>query len=210
MKVTQIKLSRMATFCYLVGDEASGHGALIDPAFDVPRILDRARAAGYRITHVINTHHHADHSAGNAEAIKATGAKLCIHAQDAPALGRLTGRAFARMLGGKGSPPPDIVLADGDTLRIGATPLTVLHTPGHTPGGICLYTPGHVFTGDTLFVSGVGRTDLAGGDPGQLLASIRTKIYTLPDDTIVWPGHDYGPSPSSTVARERADNPFTA
>ena len=210
MKMEQIKLSRMETFCYLIGDEASGNGALIDPAFDVPHILGRARAAGYTITHVINTHHHSDHSAGNAQALQATGAKLCIHALDAPALGRLTGRAFARMLGGRGSPAPDILLADGDILRVGATALTVLHTPGHTPGGICLYTPGHVFTGDTLFVGAVGRTDLSGGDAGRLLAAIHSKIYTLPDDTIVWPGHDYGDSPKSTVAHERANNPFTS
>jgi hydroxyacylglutathione hydrolase len=210
MKVEQIKLSRMETFCYLIGDETSGKAALIDPAFDVHRILSMAKAAGYSISHVINTHHHADHTAGNAQVIKATGAKLCIHANDAPALSKLTGRAFARMLGGHGSPAPDRLLADGETVWVGATGLKVLHTPGHTPGGICLYAPGHVFTGDTLFVGAVGRTDLSGGDANQLLVSIQMKLYSLPGDTIVWPGHHYGADATSTIAHERAHNPFTA
>ncbi|MBR9980322.1 MAG: MBL fold metallo-hydrolase [Desulfatitalea sp.] len=209
MKVTQIKLSRMDTFCYLVGDEVSGKGALIDPAFDVPRILETVRAAGLSITHVINTHHHADHTAGNAEVLRATGARLCIHKQDAPALVKLTGRTFARVLGGKGSPAAHVLLTDGDIVRIGAIMLTVLHTPGHTPGGICLYATGHVFTGDTLFVGAVGRSDMSGGDGRQLIESIHTKIYTLPGETIVWPGHDYGDAPHSTVAAERESNPFT-
>jgi hydroxyacylglutathione hydrolase len=209
MKVDQILLSRMDTFCYLIGDESAGTAALIDPAFDVPRILAKAGNAGYTITHVLNTHGHPDHSAGNADVIRATGAQLCIHEIDAPSLGNMTGRVFSRMLGGKGSPRPQRLLKDGDKIRIGAIELTVLHTPGHTPGGACFYTTGHVFTGDTLFVGAVGRTDLSGGSAAQLLASIQNKIYTLPEDTIVWPGHHYGDAPSSTVGRERRENPFT-
>ncbi len=209
MKLEQILLSRMDTFCYFIGDEVSGHAALIDPAFDVPRILGTVRKAGYSVTHVINTHHHADHSAGNADVIGATGARLYIHTADAAALGKMTGRAFARMLGGKGSPTADRLVTDGDRIKIGATELKVLHTPGHTPGSICLYTSGHCFTGDTLFVGAVGRSDLAGGSAKQLLASIQNKIYTLPEETMVWPGHDYGDTPSSTVADEKRYNPFT-
>ena len=110
----------------------------------------------------------------------------------------------------KGSPVPDVLLKDNDFIQIGASiNLRVIHTPGHTPGSIGLYSDGHVFTGDTLFVGAVGRTDLPGGSPKQLLASIREKIYTLPGSTIVWPGHDYGPYPSSTVEREKHTNPFT-
>ncbi len=209
MRVEQIKLSRMKTFCYLVGDEASGSAALIDPAFDVPGILETATRAGYTITHVINTHHHADHTAGNLESIKATGAQLCIHKDDAAALTKIAGKAFARMLGGKGSPPSDRQLTDGDLLRIGAIELRVLHTPGHTPGSICLHTPGHLFTGDTLFVGAVGRTDLPGGNTRQLITAIQKRLYTLPDATIVWPGHDYGDRPSSTIFYEKNNNPFT-
>ena len=199
----------MEVFCYLVWDEVSGDGALIDPACDVPRLLEKARKARVAITHVINTHHHADHTAGNAEVIRATGARLCIHAKDAPLLGKMTNRAFARMLGGKGSPKPHRLLKDGDVVRMGATGLTVLHTPGHTPGGICLYSPGHLFTGDTLFVGAVGRTDLNGGDTRQLIEAIHTKIYTLPGETIVWPGHNYGDTPTTTIKEQKKSNPFT-
>ena len=118
-------------------------------------------------------------------------------------------RAFTRMLGGEKSPRPDRLLKDGDIINIGRTKLTVIHTPGHTKGSICLYTPGHLFTGDTLFVGGVGRTDLPGGSMSQMLKSIHEKLYTLPGDTHVWPGHDYGLSPSSTISREKETNPFT-
>ena len=101
------------------------------------------------------------------------------------------------------------MLQDNDIIPIGEVRLTVLHTPGHTPGSICLYTDGHIFTGDTLFVGAVGRTDLPGGSHQQLIDSIHEKIYALPAPTIVWPGHDYGPSPSSTVQLEKDTNPFT-
>jgi len=209
MDVIQIKLSKMDTFCYLVGDPKTGEAALIDPAFDTKKILGTAREKGFKVTRVINTHNHPDHTAGNATIIDATGAELLMHRVDADRMGGMLSRGFARMLGGKGSPTPDVRLKDGDTVTVGAIELDVIHTPGHTPGGICLYAPGHVFTGDTLFVEAVGRTDLPGGSAATLLASIRQKLYTLPGDTVVWPGHDYGPTPSSTIAREKATNPFT-
>ena len=209
MDVIQIKLSKMDTFCYLVGDPKTGEAALIDPAFDTKKILGTAREKGFKVTRVINTHNHPDHTAGNATIIDATGAELLMHRVDADRMGGMLSRGFARMLGGKGSPTPDVRLKDGDTVTVGAIELDVIHTPGHTPGGICLYAPGHVFTGDTLFVGSVGRTDLPGGSAATLLASIRQKLYTLPGDTVVWPGHDYGPTPSSTIAREKATNPFT-
>lgn len=209
MDIKQIRLARMATFCYLVGDPASRTCALIDPAFETDRILEKADETGYRITHIINTHAHSDHTAGNGAIKSATDAKILIHEQDAGRLVKLLNRTFSRVLGGQGSPKPDVLLKDGDRIQIGDSSLKVLHTPGHTPGGICLYTEGHVFTGDTLFVGAVGRTDLPGGSVKTLLTSIREKIYTLPEDTIVWPGHDYGPFPSSTVRQEKDTNPFT-
>lgn len=199
----------MATFCYLVGDRASRTCALIDPAFETDRILEKVEESGYRVTHIINTHAHSDHTAGNGAMKAATDAKILIHEQDAGQLAKLLNRTFSRFLGGKGSPNPDVLLKDNDIIRIGDSSLKVLHTPGHTPGGICLYTEGNVFTGDTLFVGAVGRTDLPGGSVNSLLASIREKIYILPGDTIVWPGHDYGPFPSSTVEQEKNTNPFT-
>lgn len=209
MQVKQIKLSRMAVCCYLLADEATGACALIDPAFDTQRLLDMAAKARLKITRIINTHGHADHTAGNAAIKKATGADICIHQADAGRLTAMTNSAFARVLGGKGSPRADVLLKDADSVTVGNAALTVLHTPGHTPGGMCLYTDGHLFTGDTLFVGGIGRTDLPGGSLDQLVTSIRQKIYTLPGDTVVWPGHDYGFRPSSTVAHEMSTNPYT-
>ena len=209
MFVKQIKLSKMETFCYLIGDESTQTAAFIDPAFDTKRLLEIANDLGYRITHVINTHCHSDHTAGNQAVMVATDAKLLIHAADAPKLATIVNTAFSKVLGGKGSPKPDVLLQDNDDIAIGETVLKTIHTPGHTPGGICLYAPGHVFTGDTLFVEAVGRTDMPGGSSRQLLMSIREKLYTLPGETIVWPGHDYGPTPSSSIDYEKQHNGFT-
>lgn len=209
MIVKQIKLSKMDTFCYLVGDRKTKTCALIDPAFDTRRILKIAGEMEFAVTHVINTHCHSDHTAGNRAVVATTGAKLLIHADDAARLNTVLNSAFSRVLGGRSSPEPDVLLQDNDLITIGATRLKTIHTPGHTPGGICLYTKGHVFTGDSLFVQAVGRTDLPGGSSAQLLRSIKEKIYTLPGSTIVWPGHDYGPTPSSSVAEEIKNNPFT-
>ena len=209
MEIKQIKLTKMATFCYLVGDGASKTCALIDPAFDSKKILDEVEKGGYELTHIINTHCHSDHSAGNAAIMAATGAKLLIHELDAERLDKVLNRVFSRLLGGKGSPRPDILLKDGDVIKIGENILKVIHTPGHTIGSICLYTDGSIFTGDTLFVGSVGRTDLPGGSIKQLLRSIHEKIYSLPGKTTVWPGHDYGPLPHSTIEHEKKTNPFT-
>lgn len=209
MIVKQIKLSKMATFCYLIGDEKTGACAAVDPAFETQRILRLVQEAEWRLVCVINTHAHADHTAGNASMVKATGAELLIHEADARRLGNLMNAAFSKVLGGNGSPKPDRRLKQGDLITVGRVKLKVLHTPGHTPGGICLYGDGQLFTGDTLFVGGVGRTDLPGGSARQLLKSIREKIYSLPGDTVIWPGHDYGITAKSTVAQEMRTNPFT-
>jgi hydroxyacylglutathione hydrolase len=207
--VQQIKLAKMATFCYLVGDEETKTCALIDPAFDTDRILNTAEKEGFRVTHLINTHGHSDHTAGNGAIVGSTGALLLIHGLDAGMLGKMMNRAFTRMLGGGKSPQPDQLLKNGDLIKIGKTEFRVIHTPGHTRGSICLYAPGHIFTGDTLFVGGVGRSDLPGGSMRQLLGSIHEKVYTLPGKTRVWPGHDYGLQPHSTISQEKQTNPFT-
>lgn len=209
MKLKVIYLPQMANFCYMVGDESTRTCAVIDPAFDPRKILDEVADAGFTITHVINTHGHSDHTSGNAAIIEATGAQLCIHSADADQVTRLLSKVLSRFMGGKGSPKASRLLEDNDIIDIGQTRLKVIHTPGHTPGSICLHGDGNLFTGDTLFVGAVGRTDFPGGSFNQLLSSIHEKLYTLPDDTRVWPGHDYGPSPSSTIGDEKRSNPFT-
>ncbi len=208
MEIIQIPLAKMATFCYVAVEKMSNTCALIDPAFEIEKILGVVNSKGLIVTHLINTHCHSDHSAGNAEVIAATGAKLLIHKKDAKYLKGLPNKIFSRILGGKKSPTPDILLEDGDEIGIGEKKLTVLHTPGHTPGGISLYCPGNVMTGDTLFIGSVGRTDLPGGSLKQLVASVKEKLFTLPGETIVWPGHNYGSSTYSTINKEKQTNPF--
>ena len=208
MIIEQLALRKMALFAYLAADPQTLEAVVVDPAFDTAAILARINAAGYRISAVVNTHAHPDHTAGNAAMTAATGAGVAIHEADADRLGRLAHRVFARLLGGRGSPPAAWRLKDGDLIPVGREHLEVIHTPGHTPGGICLFTPGHLITGDTLFVGGVGRTDLPGGSAPVLLRSIRERIYVLADDTRVWPGHDYGPAPSSSIGREKRENPL--
>lgn len=203
MLIKQIQVTAMAVFCYLVGDESAGRGILIDPAGDQEKILKQIQAHGVTVEWIVNTHGHWDHTAGNEAMARLTGAGILIHEFDAPRLKSWSNRLFSRFLGGRTSPEPVQVLRDNDVISFGAESLTVVHTPGHTEGGICLHTPGHLFTGDTLFTEGCGRTDLPGGSMNQLLDSIRRRILTLPDETIIWPGHNYGQFPTSTVKEQR-------
>ena len=208
LEIEQIPLSKMAVFCYLVADPETKTCALIDPAFDTQRLLELVKKQDYSIAYVINTHAHCDHVAGNASILAQEG-RLLIHHQDAGQLNSLLNRCLARILGGKGSPKANQLLHHGDEISIGNGRLKVIHTPGHSPGSICLYTQGHLITGDTLFVGAVGRTDLSGGNGTILGNSIREKIYTLPENTIVWPGHNYSPQPFSTIEQEKNTNPYT-
>jgi glyoxylase-like metal-dependent hydrolase (beta-lactamase superfamily II) len=142
---------------------------------------------------------------GNRAMIERTGAKVIIHEADAAGL-LDTPPGILDMFGAEEPPPADILVADGSLIRVGGVALKVIHTPGHTPGGMCLYIDGMVFTGDTLFVGSVGRTDFPGGSYAELENSIRTKLYTLPGDTVVLPGHNYGMTPTSTIEQERRTN----
>jgi glyoxylase-like metal-dependent hydrolase (beta-lactamase superfamily II) len=159
------------------------------------------------IKYIVNTHFHVDHTAGNKEMQQATDAPIAIHEADAPGL-TLADPTTLIMFQAQPSPRATILLKDGDRIMFGAESVEVIHTPGHSPGGICLSFPGYVLTGDTLFVGGVGRTDLPGGSYEVLQASIRKRLFTLPDDTIVLPGHNYGYTPTSTIGREKRENIF--
>ena len=188
MIIRQLKLGAMDNFSYLVGCEKTLEAVVIDPGANVKRILSEAERQKLKIAFIVNTHGHADHTAGCAELKRLTGARVIIHALEADAV-----------------PDADILWADESELKVGELTFNVFHTPGHTPGGICLYAEGNLFTGDTLFVGDSGRTDLPGGHRPTLGASIR-RLMQLPDATVVWPGHDYGPTKSSTLAWEKRHN----
>lgn len=207
MILEQIQVGHMAVFAYLIGDEQTGEAMLVDPAADVGRLLGEARKRGLQIRLIVNTHGHVDHIAGNADCRKETGAKIVIHELDADML-TSTPSIMLRMFNAKASPPADLTVRDGDTVSAGGISLQVFHTPGHTPGGVCLYSPGFVLTGDTLFVESVGRTDFPGGSWEALRNSIVTRLLTLPEETVVLPGHNYGRVPRSTIGHEKRHNPF--
>lgn len=207
MLVEQMLVGPMAVFCYIVGCEKEKEGLIIDPAGSENKILSKADSMGLSVKYVLNTHGHADHTCGNRAILASTGAELVVHREDANEILRGLNKAFSMAMGKRPSPKAHILAKDGDFLKIGQTGLKVIHTPGHTPGSICLYGEGNLFTGDTLFVGAVGRTDLKGGSLDTLLASLR-KLISLPPETRVWPGHDYGDAPSSTLAREKGTNPY--
>jgi hydroxyacylglutathione hydrolase len=207
MIFNQYEVGNFSVFCYLIGDEEAGEALFIDPADDTDRLLSEATSHGLKVKYIVNTHAHVDHIMGNAEMVKKTGAQIVIHEEDAPLLVRQP-QDLLIMFRAKSSPPADILVKDNGVIRVGKIGLKVLHTPGHSPGGICLYGDGKVFTGDTLFVGSVGRTDFPGCSWEVMEASIRKKLYTLPGETAVYPGHNYGSSPSSTIQHERRHNPF--
>jgi glyoxylase-like metal-dependent hydrolase (beta-lactamase superfamily II) len=207
MILKQFEVSSMAVFAYLLGEEGGGDGLVIDPADDADRILAEAEKNQITIQYILNTHAHVDHVMGNEEMKKKTGARIIIHEADAASLTRIP-RAMLVMFGGRPSPPADQTVKDGDLIQVGSLSLKVLHTPGHSAGSISILGDGMVFTGDTLFVGGVGRTDLPGGSWPLMLRSIQTKLLTLPEETLVLPGHNYGPTPTSTIGQERLYNPF--
>lgn len=190
--------------CYIVGSEEKREGIVIDPGADAELILEEIEHLGLTITKIVNTHGHMDHIGAVAAVAKATRAPFAIHKDEVAVLQD----RMHRLLDLHPSPPeplvPDILLSGGDSIEVGELSFTVIHTPGHSPGGICLYRPGLLFSGDTLFNYGVGRADLPGGNWWQLLNSIHTKLLILPDDTIVYPGH----GPETTIGQERRLNPF--
>jgi len=188
--------------CFVIRD--GGEALIIDPGEATPEL--KASVEGYRVRMVFNTHCHIDHSGGNAEMVKHTGAPLVCHEADLPLLRGLEQQGMMFGVPVTPSPDPERFVVEGDTVEVGGVKLHVLHTPGHAPGHVVLVGEGFVIGGDVLFAGSIGRTDLPGGSYEQLMESIKTKLLPLPDDTVVYCGH----GPTTTIGRERATNPFLA
>jgi hydroxyacylglutathione hydrolase len=193
--------------CWIVGSRQRGEGCVIDPGDEPEEILALARDMGVRITRVLASHAHLDHIMAARAIVEATGAPFLLHEADLPIAHNMP--AAARSWLGHDvppAPPPDAFPRDGDDIEVAGVTLTVLHTPGHTPGSLSLYAreAGLLFSGDTLFRESIGRVDLPGGDFHQIARSITERLYTLPPDTRVLPGH----MQETTIAHERVNNPF--
>lgn len=187
LEAVQIAAGEMANFAYLIYCPATLVGVAVDPSFAPDRLLEQARQLSVKLELLINTHGHRDHGAGNQRIMEVAGVPLAGHPLDLP--------------------QADLHLDEGTRITFGDGIIEVLHTPGHTPGSICLYAPGLVVTGDTLFVTRCGRADLPGSDVRELYRSLR-RLAALPPETRVYPGHDYGPQPVSTIAFELEHNPY--
>ena len=190
--------------CYVIGCEQSGQAIVVDPGGDAERILALLQHHQLDCRWIINTHGHFDHIGGNGDLLEVTGAELMIHPADRPLLQQASMHAAAFGLPAVRSPEPTRELVDGDQLLLGELSLTVIHTPGHSPGGICLHLADRLFVGDTLFAGSIGRTDLPGGDQQLLVRNVKEKLLCLDADTRVYPGH----GPVTTIGREKLHNPF--
>ena len=187
MRVLQIPVGQMANFTYIIADEERGESAIIDPSWDLEKIFDALKKNNWKAKYIINTHSHFDHVLGNEQVAEITGAKIVQHKNS-----KLT---------------KQISVSDGDIIRIGNIPIRILHTPGHSTDSICLVVNNElVFTGDTLFVGNCGRVDLPGSNPKDMYNSLFEKISELEESLTIYPGHNYGPSPTSTIGKEKKTN----
>jgi hydroxyacylglutathione hydrolase len=204
----QLQLGPMQNFVYLVGDTVTREAAVIDAAWDIERIIDVAAQDDMKLTAALVTHFHPDHLGGNMMGHRIVGAadllehnvplKVYLHKTEAPYANQIAGLSDS-----------DIVAVEsGDELKLGELPITFIHTPGHTPGSQCFLVGGCLVSGDTLFIGSCGRVDLPGSDPSQLYDSLVNKLKRLPDDTVLYPGHDYADRPSSTIGEEKRRNMY--
>lgn len=203
----QILAGQMANFMYLLGDPGSREALVVDPAWDVDSLLQAAEADGYRLAGALVTHYHPDHVGGDLFGLRVEGlgrllervaVPIYVNKHEADGLKRVTGVSETDLRR----------VDDADTLRLGDLEVRFLHTPGHTPGSQCFLVGDRLVAGDTLFVQGCGRVDLPGGDPEAMYHSLTGKLAKLPPDTVLYPGHHYGPTPTSTVGDELRQNVY--
>lgn len=187
MLFRQLQAGGDRNFSYVIADEISGHAAVIDPGDPPNSELQVIRSGSFKLIYIINTHDHFDHTGGNLALAAETGAEIAMHESS--------------------HSKHDIELHDGDVLNLGSIPMKIIHTPGHTPDSICILAGDELITGDTLFVGKIGGTGL-GRDARDEYDSIHSRLMTLPPETRVWPGHNYGVRPSSTIGDELRTNPF--
>jgi hydroxyacylglutathione hydrolase len=198
----QMELGPMQNFVYLVGDREAGQCVVVDPAWEIDTIVRTAEADGMTIAGVLVTHTHQDHVGGRLFGTDIPGVEDLLERVPARVYVHAAEREFLRGLGS------DLVKVEaGTALPVGRLTLTLIHTPGHTPGSQCFLVEGRLISGDTLFIRACGRTDLPGGDPEQLYQSLTQRLAKLPDDTVLLPGHNYG-GPASTIGDEKRHNPF--
>lgn len=204
MKVKKLVVGIFEANCYILWDEKDREAIIVDPGEEGERIIEIIRKDSLKIKSIVNTHTHIDHIGANDFLGEKTGAPLLVHSADVSLLQNAELNLSALSGKDRSFSLPARVLEEGDEIRVGNFSLRVLHTPGHTPGSICLYGDNKLFSGDTLFAGGIGRTDLAGGNSKELQKSIKEKILTLPDEVVVYPGH----GPSTVVDKERRCNSF--
>lgn len=204
LRVRVMAVGPLQSNCYLVEDKGRGKAVVIDPGDEPEGILEALAEEGLTAEKILLTHGHFDHVGGVAAIRKRTGATVHIHAADAARL-TTAGRQGAMFgLRVPDPPSPDVLVAGGDRIPFGEDGFLVLHTPGHTEGCVTFLLGGWAFVGDLIFAGSIGRTDLPGGSYDELIAAVRTKIFTLPDDTVILPGH----GPATTVGAEKRSNPF--
>ncbi len=204
MIIKKLTVGPIQANCFILGCEKTKEAVVIDPGDEVDRSLFTLAESKLKVKYIINTHGHFDHVGGNKHLKEVTGAELMIHKEDVHMLEQLTSTASSFGLAAENSPGPDKLLEEGETLTFGEITLQVIHTPGHSLGGVSLHTNGALFVGDTLFAGSIGRTDFPGGDYGVLIASIQKKLFPLGDDVTVYTGH----GPETTIGHEKRTNPF--